>query len=115
MISCIPLSEGSISNSLFLVMLNRELECRLSFLIIGPWTVPVVSLVLLSGVGGGAFDTELFFGCKNPNRSIASDKLAVDRITKSTTPRFLRRKIPPSAIETLIMQRDPPSAASMPN
>lgn len=46
-------------------MLNRELECRLSFLISGPWTVPVVSFVLLSGVVGGGPDSEFVLGWKD--------------------------------------------------
>lgn len=49
----LPLSRGSTSSSMFLVMLKREMECRLSFLTSGPSTDPLVSLTLLRGAGGG--------------------------------------------------------------
>lgn len=45
-------------------MLNRELDCRLSFLTTGPCMDPAFNLVLLRGVGGGAVPIVFVFAYK---------------------------------------------------
>lgn len=59
----VPLSDGNISSSRFIVMLKREEECRLSFLVMGPCTAPAVNFSLFRGVGGGALTALFALGC----------------------------------------------------